>query len=173
MSTANAGSPKDPGERQRRGFPLGLALIAGGVVLGLAILIGPRVAGIFLGIVAPPTPPVPLNSNQISYTSESYGIDRWRYQSDDDLCQLVSYYQSQADQCPVIPPECGGSNKPDPDYLAACYGDTEFSIFAMRWGFSIPYRSTGGQGLQFDVSRDVSWLGGLPPEPFDSPYRNR
>jgi hypothetical protein len=138
----------------------------------VALLVGPRVVGVLLGIVAPPVPPLPQNVSELAYTSEAHGVDHWVYRSDDDFCHLVEFYQTRATTCPVIPRECGGSGTTHPDLLAACYGDVDFSIFAMRWTFEVPVRTVGGQGLRFELARDVSWLGALPPEPLDSPYRN-
>ncbi len=163
MNTASPGSPDEPGER---GFPIVVALIAGALVLLLTLLIGPRVLGILTGIVAPPEPPLPSQADLVNYELPVHGVDRWQYTTGENLCQLIAFYRPLATQCPVLPLDCGGTAQ-DSDFMAACYGDVEFSIFAMRWQLRVPLRSVGGPPLHFEVWRDVYWNGHLPPEPFD------
>ena len=168
MSTANAGSPKDNDPEEQGGIPwvaLGLALAA----LVVVVLVGPRVIGVLFAVMSPPEPPVPGGVRLLAYTRQVYGVDTWTYDIEQDVCQLVTFYQDQGGQCPVMPPRClpdgqsAGSLQHSNDYVAVCSGDMKFSIFAMRWRFTVPVKSIGSPRVQFDLDRGISWTGDLPP----------
>ncbi len=163
MNTANGGSPDDQDERQ--GMPWGW-LALGILALALAALIGPPVIGVLFALMVPPEPPVPEGARLLNYTSEAYGADTWTYDTDQDVCQLGQFFQQQGGQCPVLPSRCAadGTQSQSEDYIAQCYGDIEFSIFALRWQFEIPVRTIQRQRTEFSLSREVFWTGDLPPE---------
>ena len=168
MSTANAGNPNDPEPEEQGPIPwvaLALALVA----LVVVAVFGPRLIGILFAVMAPPEPPVPGGVRLLAYNRQVYGVDRWTYDIDQDVCQLVTFYQDQGGQCPVMPPRCltegqdASSLQQSNDYVAVCSGETKFSIFAMRWRFTVPVKSIGSSRVQFDLNRGVSWTGDLPP----------
>ena len=166
MNTANAGSPNPEHESQpQQGLPLGIALIAAGVALLFAILVGPRLVGLLSAILSPPLPPIPADVIEVSYEELAYGIDNWTYQTDSNICDLIAFYESNEGQCPVLPPTCqSGDPQVDQEYLALCTGDIAFAAFMMRWRLEIPHRSSNSTSLNFHLSRQISWAGELPPE---------
>jgi hypothetical protein len=142
------------------------ALLAGLVAIIFIALIGPRLVGILFAIMAPPEPPVPGNIRLLGYSREAYGTDTWQYDTQADVCELVTFYLAQGGICPVIPPRCAlnSSSSQSDDFIAQCSGDIDFSIFAMRWGFDVPVRSAPGPDLRFQVTRKIFWTGDLPPQ---------
>jgi hypothetical protein len=166
LNTTSGGSPNSTEETQpKRGLPLFLALVAAGVALLIAVVAGPRLVGLLFGIASPPTPPVPEGVTQVGYEQLAYGVDRWTYTTEGNICELISYYESHEGQCPILPPSCqSGSPSVDKDLLARCYGDVEFSAFMMRWRLEVPHRAGNAPGVRFELSRQISWMGDLPPE---------
>ncbi len=164
MNTANAGSPNEP-EQPAGGIPW-LALLLGLIALIFIALTGPRLVGILFAMMAPPEPPVPENVRLLSYNRQSYGIDTWEYDTEADVCQVITFYREQGAVCPVMPPRCAPDSNPEQsvDHIAICNGDVEFSIFAMRWRFSVPLRTVPGPRLRFEVAREIYWTGDLPPQ---------
>ncbi|HLV34485.1 MAG TPA: hypothetical protein VKY59_05200 [Spirillospora sp.] len=168
MSTVNAGSPNDH-EPEEGGIPLLLVLVVAVAALIVIALIGPRVVGVLLAVIAPPEPPVPPGARLLDYHSEVYGTDTWTYGTEQDICDLVIFFHEQGAYCPVAPPRCvdesveGIETGESDDYIATCYRDIEFSIFAMRWRFDLPFRTAPGRLRRFDLSREVFWTGILPP----------
>lgn len=169
LHTVNAGSP-DP-QSENRGIPW-VALIFGFFALVFVALVGPGLVGALLAIMAPPEPPVPPDSRLLRYTRETYGVDTWTYDTDQDVCALIGFFQQRGGNCSIVPPRCaanpanGREIEQSDDLIASCSGDMEFSIFAMRWEFEIPVRSAPGPQTQFDLSRRVFWTG--PPPVSDS-----
>jgi hypothetical protein len=142
--------------------PVGVVMAASALTLLIAALIGPRLAGVLIAVLAPPEPPVPEAVTLLSHKNLAYGVDDWVYETTQDACQLVTFFEAEGAQCPVRPPSCGGSV--DDDFIARCFADVAFSSFVMRWRFELPLRSVGGGALRFTLGREVSWLGALPPE---------
>ena len=166
MNTTSGGSPNSPEETQsKRGLPIGLALIAAGAALLFAVVVGPRLIGLLFGIISPPLPPLPDGVTQVSYEQSAYGVDQWTYTTEGSICELVTFFESQGGQCPILPPSCQtGTPEVDKDFLARCYGDVEFAAFMMRWRLEIPHRASSRSALRFELSRQISWTGDLPPE---------
>jgi hypothetical protein len=162
LSTANPGSPKE--SESQRGIPLILALSVGGLALVFMLLMGPRILTVLTGLLDPPLPPLPAQVTELAHLSAAHGADRWEYSSPGDVCQLVAFYRPLADSCPVLPPDCGGTNEPDPDFQAYCTGSSTFSVFSMRWRMRVPLRSVAQNPLRFELERSVSWDASLPPE---------
>jgi hypothetical protein len=162
LSTVNAGSPND--SEQPTGDIPWLALLMGLIAVIFVALIGPRLVGILFAIMAPPEPPVPGSVRLLGYSREVYGTDTWRYDTQADVCELVTFYLEQGGVCPVMPPRCAPDSSSDPseEYIAMCSGDRDFSIFAMRWRFTVPLRTAPAR-LQFELAREIFWTGDLPP----------
>ena len=163
-NTASVGNPK-----QRPGCSPIAVLIVGALALAFAALLGPRLVGVLLALAAPPDPPVLGDTALVleSHENLAHGFDEWIYVSPHNVCEVVRYYHRQNGQCPLVPPQCEIStteNTPTGQDVAYCFGDVEFSIFAMRWRFRI----TGGDVLtgstKFHLSRVISWTGSLPAE---------
>ena len=162
-NTANAGNP----DRRQGCSPL-IVLIAGALALLFAALVGPRLIGVLLALAAPPEPPLP---DEIPLTLESHqnlthGVDEWVYVAGQNVCEIVNFYERQDGQCPIVPPQCAEASASDltmPDEDAAfCYGDVEFSVFAMRWRFRVASDDVADRSTRFHLMRVVSWTGSLP-----------
>ncbi len=165
MNTTNDGSPSVSQVPPRRGLPLGLGLVGAGVALLVAILFGPRLVGLLFAIASPPMPPLPEAVTALSHEELAYGVDRWTYSTEGNICELVTFYESHEGQCPVLPPSCQAETPiVNPDLLARCHGDVEFAAFLMRWRLEIPHRGGHTSTLRFELSRQISWTGTLPPE---------
>jgi hypothetical protein len=114
--------------------------------VALAIYIGTNVLGVLFAVVSPPTPPLPSGMDLVSYDSESYGVDLWKYTSAGDACAVVQYIQDNGGVCQVAP--------------AQCSRDGDFSIFNMQWWalvMRLPNRLT-----QLELHREVFWIGTGP-----------
>jgi hypothetical protein len=145
-------------------------LALGIVALGVTVWIGPGLIGMLWGIIAPPEPPVPPGVRLLDYRNEAYGVDTWTYGTDQDVCDLVAFYQDQGGTCTIVPPRC----HPAPDsiiprsdeWIASCSGEQAFTAFTMHWRFDVPLRSglTNQVRMRFEVSRRIFWAGDAPAE---------
>jgi hypothetical protein len=143
-----------------------VVLVAGALALAFAVSVGPQVVGALSAMTAPPPPPLPVGVVQITHENLAHGVDNWTYDIEQDVCQLVTFYQDQGGECPVLPPHCtqtGESSPADRD-AAICTGDVQFSIFAMRWQMSVPRDTIMTDAeTRFRLSRVVSWSGSPSP----------
>jgi len=163
----SAGSPDEAGSAGRR-FPWLLILLA--VVLVLALVIGTQIVGVLVAIVAPPEPPVPAGAKQLSYASQEQSIDEWVYASTANACEIVNFYRENGGICIVDPVWCFDDQNVSPragtgwQPVATCSADVTFSIFAMRWRAKISGGHDDSGQTEVQLSREISWSGGLPPE---------
>ncbi len=141
---------------------VGLLVLA----LLLAIYIGSNVLSVLYGVVAPPAPPLPPGMDQVSHTSEAYGVDRWIYQSSGDACAIPQYIQDNGGACRIAPMQCGEYRETQGDFsvinsiVARCVGRMDFSIFHEHW-WSLITRTPDGKN-QLETSREVYWIGTGP-----------
>jgi len=162
---SSAGSP-EPRVRWRW---LLLALAFGVCGLLFAATVGAQAVGVLAAIAAPPEPPVPGGAALTAHSSAAHGVDVWEYSMDLAPCDTVTFYQAQGGNCAVRAGWCDGD---DPGVLeidvARCVGDAAFSAFALRWRAEI---AAGAQPntTWLTLEREVSWMGGLPPETVTPP----
>lgn len=160
----SAGSPDDTGQK----FPWPLIFLAAALILSLVI--GAQIIGVLVAILAPPDPPLPADARQLSHSSREQGIDEWVYSSAANACEIVKFYRTNGGVCEVDPVWCFDSQNLAPragsgwQPVATCMADTTFSIFAMRWRARISAGHAEGGQTQVELSREISWSGGLPPE---------
>ncbi len=155
---SSAGSP----EPRPRWLLPALALSVCGLIF--AATAGAQAVGVLAAIVAPPTPPVPEGAALTAHTSAAHGVDLWEYDVSLKPCAVVAFYQAQGGSCAVRAGWCDGD---DPGVLeinvARCVGDAAFSAFALRWRAEIAAGSAPA-ATRLTLDREVSWMGGLPPE---------
>jgi hypothetical protein len=140
------------------------------VGLGLALRIGTQVIGVLVAIVSPPEPPLPTGAQQLSHSSQEHGIDEWVYSSDTNACEVIKFYRENDGVCEVDPVWCFDDQNLAPrpgsgwQPVATCSADSTFSIFAMRWQAKISAGYAEGGQTHVEISREISWSGGLPPQ---------
>lgn len=160
----NAGNPDKPGWK----FPWLLILLA--VVLVLALIIGTQVVGVLVAILAPPEPPLSAGARQLSHSSREQGIDEWVYSSTMNACEIVNFYRESGGICEVNPVWCFDDQNLAPRAgsgwypVATCSAVHTFSIFTMRWRAKISAGHADDGQTHIELSREISWAGGLPPE---------
>lgn len=149
-----------------RRSPILLVLLAS--VLIICLIIGVQAFGILYSIVFPPMPPLPDNTTETRHTSIDHGVDEWVYETDQDACAVMSYYQSQDGLCRVAANVCGEAPQESVSFgavgqhIATCIGEVKFNIFAYRWEANIADGSQDGV-TQFSLIREVFWTGEVPP----------
>lgn len=161
---SSAGSPKP------RARWLLLALAFGVCGLLFAATVGAQAVGVLAAIVAPPEPSVPDGAALTAHSSAAHGVDAWEYSVNLAPCETVAFYQAhQGGSCAVRTGWCDGD---DPGVLeievARCVGDAAFSAFALRWRAGIAAGAQPGT-TWLTLEREVSWMGGLPPETVTPP----
>jgi len=146
--------------------PLVLVLLAG--VLVICLIIGVQAFGILYSIAFPPSPPVPDVVTQVRHTAIDHGVDEWLYETEQDACEVMQYYQSQDGVCHVAVDTCGDDSQETVTFgtvgqhVATCFGEVSFNIFAYRWEANIANGYQGGL-TQFSLIREVFWTGAVPP----------
>lgn len=160
------GSPSSQNATGEGGGRLPWSILALGIVgLLLTLYIGTQVMGVLVGILFPPGPPLPLNITLISYQSSEHGLDEWVYDVSLSTCNVAAYYESMGGRCEVPPESCSNDSTP---LAVTCTGESNFSIFAMRWDAIIePGGDTEHSNLS--LSREVFWTGAVPPREFPLP----
>jgi hypothetical protein len=159
------GNPDDA--RPRRPW---LWLILATVTVILALVIGTQVIGVLVAIISPPEPPLPADTQQVSHENQEYGQDKWVYSSAVNPCEIVKFYRENGGICDVDPVWCFDEQNlaPPPGSgwqpVATCSADSTFSIFAMRWHAKISAGHEESGPTHIELSREISWSGGLPPE---------
>jgi hypothetical protein len=126
----------------------------------LALFIGTQVIGVLYAIVFPAQPPRFADSRELRHTSDSYGVDEWLYETDTSACEVLAFYQSEADTCRLAPTDCSTSLRNQ--NLARCSGETFFSIFAMKWEVSVSTGDSSEGGTLYSLSREIFWTGSIP-----------
>ncbi len=176
MNTINSGNhnqstevppPDDSSSTTRRPW---LIVLLGILALLLAVFVATQVIGVLYAIVFPANAPLPPDITESSHKNLAYGVDEWIYITDAEVCDIMAFYQEQADDCLINSIFCGDENPEIPmpgQHIGRCSGEVEFSIFAMRWEVII---STGDtrENTQFLLAREVFWTGAVPP-PMDLP----
>jgi hypothetical protein len=149
-------------------------LLLSALGLILAIYIATQVLGVLYGIVFPPSAPLPAKAHEISHKNLAHGVDEWVYGTDQSGCEVLAYYQEHGGTCRVAPMNCGADIVADVNtpgqHVAICSGESQFSIFALRWEVNIAtgYRANGL--TQFNLMREIFWTGEVPrPTPTSSP----
>ncbi len=140
-----------------------VAVIAGIVVVGLALLIGAQAVGVLYALAAPPDAPLPADVRQLSSQQETHGVDSAVYSTRRPACEIVAFYREAGGQCTLEPGWCGAGDantaEKYADPVAQCAGRTDFSIFEMRWQAVISAGYYGEEPTQFELSRTVFWTG--------------
>jgi hypothetical protein len=146
-------------------------LIAGLVgVLLICLIIGIQAFGILFSIVFPPFPPLPESVIEVRHTPVDHGVDEWVYQTQQNACDVVQYYEEAGGLCSFPSGSCQDESPDDirlitsGQHVATCVGESQFNIFAYRWEANIAdsYQSDDG-GTQFGLIREVFWTGAVPP----------
>jgi len=130
------------------------------VAVIFALFIGTQVIGVLYAIVYPAQPPLFSDSRELRHTSDSYGVDEWLYATDEDACEVLSFYQAEAETCRVSPNDCS-SGLPNQN-VARCTGEKSFSIFAMKWEVNISTGDRTSEKTIFSLSREIFWTGSIP-----------
>lgn len=161
--TNPAAAPDAPSPARRPPFLAILLLMA---VLALALFIGTNVLSVLYGVVAPPTPPLPPGMDQQTHTSSAYGVDTWKYVTDEDACQLVKYVEDHGGTCQIAPMQCSDYRELERDFsiatsiVARCGGQFNFSIFNQQW-WAIILRTIDDKA-SFELHREIFWIGTGP-----------
>lgn len=137
----------------------------------LAVFIATQVIGVLYAVLFPPSGPgLPLGITQLSHRSEAPGVDYWVYGTEQNACELLSFFAAQGGTCQNAPFTCGGTDglvmaQSSPgQQVGRCTGEMRFSIFTLRWRVGIStFHYTGGT-THFSVLREVFWLGVRPEE---------
>ncbi len=174
MNTINSGSPNqstevqppDDGSSRTTQRPW-LTVLLGILALVLAVFVGTQVIGVLYAIVFPANAPLPPDITESRHENLAYGVDEWVYITDTAVCDIMAFYQEQADDCLINSIFCDGANPeipPPGQHIGRCSAEVEFSIFAMRWEVNV---STGDtrENTQFLLEREVFWTGAVPPPP--------
>lgn len=146
----------------RRGLSL-LTLIVSAAALALAVYVGTQVIGVLYGILAPPTPPLPPEAQNMSHTSAAYGVDTWTYSLPTEGCNVVTFYEQNGATCQIAPFQCDRGTgyretfQVDNRMVARCSGNTSFSIFQMGWNVYITRPSEDPTTTRLELSREVIW----------------
>ena len=148
--------------------PIVLFMLAG--VLLVFLVIGVQAFGILYSIVFPPMPPLPQNVTEVRHTNIDHGVDEWLYQTDQNACDVVQYFEIKGAQCHSTTPQCNIETSDETrfstsgEHVATCIGQVQFNIFAYRWEANIAdgYLSSEGS-TQFSLIREVFWTGSVPP----------
>jgi hypothetical protein len=157
-------SEQDAPSARRRVPLVAILLLAVAVILG--IFIGTNVLSVLFGVISPPLPPLPPAMEQVTHTSEDYGVDYWKYLSSTDACEVVQYLQDHGGVCQLAPLQCGEYREVEPGMsvnntvVARCGGKVAFSIFNMTW-WGLVMR-TPDTKTQLELGREVYWLGTGP-----------
>jgi hypothetical protein len=176
MNNAGRNDPNDLGEdtlvpedepATQRSPILLLVLVA---VLLVFLIIGIQAFGILYSIMFPPMPPLPQNVSEVRHTSIDHGVDEWLYQTEQNACDIASYYEIKGGQCRFTSDSCGDESSDEirlsssGKHVATCIGEAQFSLFAYRWEANIAdgYRDDDGS-TQFSLIREVFWTGAVPP----------
>jgi hypothetical protein len=149
-------------------------LLVGIFALALAVFIATQVIGVLYAIVFPPAPPLPDKTTVISHKNIAYGVDDWEYGTDQDACRVVQFYAEKGGACRAAPFQCAPNPSPDDltpgqntegQHVARCVGQTQFSVFAMRWEAIIAANYQAQGKTHFRLTREVYWTGAVPPQP--------
>jgi hypothetical protein len=169
----STGSPDSPEGAPRDIVVSWRLLIIGAVAVILAIVIGTQVIGVLYSILFPPGPPLPQDMKLISHQNIDYGVDEWIYGTDEDACKIVAFYQNAGGQCRVSPVSCGPASSSDGgdggiptigENVGRCVGQSQFSIFALKWEAIIGTGYTSDGRTQFRLRREVYWTGSVPKD---------
>lgn len=157
-----------PASSKRRGVIPSILLVAS---LGLALYLGLNVIGVLYGIIFPPTPPVPADTQLTNHTSDAYGVDEWEYSTKQDACSLTRYYIEQGANCIFAPDICeeGFVNLSEVgpgQNVSRCTAQESFSIFAMQWNAIIATGYRDDYPTHYQLSREIFWTGEVPPPMF-------
>jgi len=139
-------------------------------VLLVFLVIGVQAFGILYSIVFPPTPPLPTNITEVRHTPVDHGVDEWLYQTEQNACDIVTFYEEVGGVCQFPTGACENEASEDfrfsqsGEHVATCVGESEFNIFVYRWEANIAdsYQSDVG-GTIFSLIREVFWTGAVPP----------
>lgn len=149
-----------------------MIIVLGAVALILAVVIGTQVLGVLYVIIFPPVPPLPGDVTLVSHINTDYGVDEWLYTSQQNSCDVLIFYTANGGECRIAPFQCGdnrtddqtmtGENTPS-QHIARCVGQTQASIFAMRWQIILATGPDPATPTQFRLTREVFWSGQIPP----------
>ncbi|MCB9452077.1 MAG: hypothetical protein H6672_11605 [Anaerolineaceae bacterium] len=140
----------------RRARPFWMMIILMIILLVLLIFVGGPAVGILAAIAFPPGPPLPPGVTEISHTNLDYGVDEWTLTSNQNACEIPTFYQEQGGVC-IFPP--GGCPTTEDSEVARCGNVYPISIFALRWEVTITTGSTAGSPAQLQVQREMLWSG--------------
>ena len=142
------------------------------IVLGLVALVGAVFVGVpvlraLSGLVFPADPPLPPNVTEISHDNIAHGYDRWRYTTDQTVCDVAEFYIDAGGICTTPAGMCVDGDYNSLGYgienIATCYGTGEFSIFGLRWELTMDIiRTRDGEFTEFEIEREALWSGPAP-----------
>ena len=144
-----------------------LLILLGGILI-VCLVIGVQAFGILYSIVFPPSPPLQDAVTEVRQTNIDHGVDEWCYETEQDACEVMRYYQSKNGQCSLAENACSENTEESVTFgtvgqhVATCIGAVEFNIFAYRWEANIADGYQGGI-TQFNLLREVFWTGAVPP----------
>jgi hypothetical protein len=121
-----------------------------------------------VGILFPPSPPLPANITLVSHQSSNHGLDDWVYETTLSSCDVITFYQSIGGQCDISPEYCQNPENENLRPQTTCTGESHFSIFAMRWDAWIE-PGTDTEHTNLGLTREVFWTGAVPPREFPLP----
>jgi hypothetical protein len=168
-NTTKNGTPNPPTAAAR---PVSLRVLLWSILtLILALFVATQVIGVLYAIIFPPNgPALPLGITQLSHRNDSPGVDYWEYGTEQNACELLSFFAAQGGTCQNAPFTCGGTdgvvmaNSSPAQQVGRCTGEMDFSIFTLRWRVGIStFHYTGGT-THFSLMREVYWLGQRPIE---------
>lgn len=137
--------------------------------VGVSLVLGFQLITIVYAIISPPKPPLPDNVTEISHDNISFGVDEWLYETEQDGCEVLDFFIEHDGVCRIPPATCGSEGFAPPaigtQHIGTCTGESEFSIFHMRWHAVI---SISNEWTQFQMEREVLWTGS-PPDATSTP----
>jgi hypothetical protein len=161
-NTTKIGTPNES-DTQKQQVPI-RAIVWAILVFLLAIFVATQVIGVLYAILFPPDgPALPLNITELSHRTEAPGVDYWVYGTDQNACEVMSFFTTQNGTCQTLPLMCAGPDQLNlaestpAQQVGSCTGEMTFSIFRLRWEVRVSSHHLTGGTTHFTVLREVLW----------------
>lgn len=117
----------------RRGGRITLYAIGGIVLACAAISVFSGSFGVLAALIFPPMPPTIPNATEIAHTSETWGMDEWRYDVPGAPSAIAEQLTASGGTCITDWPEARNPDHEDWGATVRCEGDMPFARFSQHW----------------------------------------
>jgi len=157
--------PTDSDERGRS-VPIWLIGVAVAALV-VAIVVAVPIFRALSGLVFPADPPLPPDVTELAHDNIAHGYDRWRYETDQNVCEVATFYEAAGGTCTTADGMCVDGQYNSLGYgiedIATCYGTDTFSIFGLRWELTMDIIDRReGEFTAFELERETLWAGPAP-----------